>query len=583
MLQSLTLTNFRGFQNHNLPFKPMTVIVGRNNAGKSTIVEALRLVSLVASRYRRLSYSSPPDWLDVPRSHFGVSPSLKGLEINLRNVFHNYEEPPAIIEAAFTDGRSVKIYIGPESSLHAVLFDDRGRPIVGRSAVTGISLPTVNIMPQVGPVASEEVILTSDYIRSAMSSPLAPLHFRNQLREFYGLFPEFQRLAEETWPSLQVKELSPIKGLPRERLYLHIRNKDFVGEVSMMGHGLQMWLQTMWFLTHAHESSTVILDEPDVYMHPDLQRRLIRFLRGRFSQVVLTTHSVEIMSEADPGDILVIDRRLRKSKFAGTLPAVQRILEGVGSAQNVHLARLWSARKFLLVEGKDIKFLRHFQDRIFPDAAESFEAIPNMAIGGWGGWPYAVGGSMVLQNAMGEDIKVYCVLDSDQHTEEEIEKRYETARAKGVQLHVWRRKEIENYMLCVGAIIRVIAGRCSAGSGERVPTEEEVCAKLDEIAESLRDEALDDLSSAIMAQERKIAAGTANKRARAILKKQIDSGGLLAVVSGKGMFSALAVWTQQEFGTSISAAAVARTMKADEIPHEMVQVIKAIELGKNFD
>jgi predicted ATP-dependent endonuclease of OLD family len=356
-----------------------------------------------------------------------------------------------------------------------------------------------------------------------------------------------------------------------------------VGEVSMMGHGLQMWLQTMWFLTHAHESSTVILDEPDVYMHPDLQRRLIRFLRGRFAQVVLTTHSVEIMSEADPGEILIIDRRLRKSKFAGTLPAVQRVLEGIGSAQNVHLARLWSARKFLLVEGKDIKFLRHFQDRLFPDAVESFEAIPNMAIGGWGGWSYAVGGSMILQNAMGEDIKVYCVLDSDQHTEEEIEKRYETAKDKGVQLHIWRRKEIENYMLCANAIARVIAARYPAGSGGRTPTREEVHAKLDEIAQSLKDEALDDLSSAIMAQDRRAAGGTAIKRAREILKRQINSEGLLAVVSGKGMFSGLSMWTQQEFGTSISAAAVARAMKADEIPDEMARVIKAIELGKDFD
>jgi AAA15 family ATPase/GTPase len=59
MLSEITFRNFKCFSRHTIPLRPVTVIVGRNNAGKSTVVEALRLVSLVVSRleFRDLNWS----------------------------------------------------------------------------------------------------------------------------------------------------------------------------------------------------------------------------------------------------------------------------------------------------------------------------------------------------------------------------------------------------------------------------------------------------------------------------------------------------------------------------------------------
>ena len=137
-------------------------------------------------------------------------------------------------------------------------------------------------------------------------------------------------------------------------------------------------------------------------------------------------------------------------------------MDQLGGVHNVHLARLWSAKKFLLVEGKDVSFLRHFHSLLFSDADIPVDAIPSLPVGGWGGWAYALGSSMTLRNAVGERVVVYRILDSDYHTSKQIEDRYEEAKARGVHLHVWSRRELENYLVHAQVVKRVITARHKA-------------------------------------------------------------------------------------------------------------------------
>jgi energy-coupling factor transporter ATP-binding protein EcfA2 len=249
---------------------------------------------------------------------------------------------------------------------------------------------------------------------------LASLHFRNQLLVFHSYFKEFRQIAEATWEGLKIKELTRNGRAPDTTVSLLVRDGDFVAETSWMGHGLQMWLQTMWFLARSKNDDTVILDEPDVYMHADLQRRLIRIVKSRNPQLIVATHSIEIMSEVEPDEILVIDQGRREAKFADSLPAVQRVIDQIGGVHNLNLARLSTSRKCLLLEGKDIEILKQFQNTLAPESTEPLDALPHMPIGGWGGWNYAVGSRMFLKNALGEEISTYCLLDSDYHTREAI-------------------------------------------------------------------------------------------------------------------------------------------------------------------
>lgn len=581
MLISLRLQNYRCFEDHTINLRSTAIMVGRNNAGKSTVIEALRLVSVVENRFKKLHFRPPPDWLDLPYIQRGVSPSVDGLGIDFETVFHRYGAPPAKVTAIFATGESLEIYIGPEGAIHALVFD-RDRVLVSARSDAGQSaFATIRILPQVAPLIPDETILLPDYVQRHMSSTLSYRHFRNQLRLYSQEYRTFRQLAQDTWPGLRIYSLEGAHGVHGDALNLLVQDGDFVAEVARMGHGLQMWLQTIWFLARASAESVVILDEPDVYMHADLQRRVIRLIRNRYAQVIIATHSIEIMAEVDPQEILVIDRRRPVSIFADSEPAVQALIDHIGGIHNLSLTRLWNARRCILVEGDDLSILKQFHYLIFPNSTVVLDDIPNADIGGWGGWDYAVGSALILKNAIGEDITVYCILDRDYHSPTEIDSRYQNASDKNVELHIWSSKEIENYLFVPTAIQRIIASRVEPR--DTPPNSDTVKAALTDIVESMQDAVIENFATSFKESEPKITVKTAIQRARLQLEEtRKTSLGISSCVSGKEVLSRMSSWAQSKYRVSFGHMAVVREMTLSEIHPELVEVLTAIDKNLSF-
>ncbi|MCU1300698.1 MAG: hypothetical protein JWQ87_982 [Candidatus Sulfotelmatobacter sp.] len=578
MLRQLRLQNFRCFDDHSILFESGVVVVGKNNAGKSSLIEALRLVAAVVNR-KRATFCSAPKWLELPPFRTGIAPGISHLGLNLSAVFHRYGSPPSIITAKFEGGAVVTLYVGLEQTLFATIHENADW-INTPAKFLALRLPWISVLPQIGPLLTEEYWLIDDTIVPQLNSRLASRHFRNQLARMDLEFKGFKQLAEETWQGLRVDPIDKAGTKDGILLSLPVRDGDFVAEVGWMGHGLQMWLQTIWFLSRTPPDNTVVLDEPDVYMHPDLQRKLYRLTRSRFRQCVIATHSVEIMAEADPSNILIIDKRERRSRYANNEPSVQLLIDQIGGIHNVHLARLWSARKFLLVEGKDISLLKQFHALLFPDAELPLDAIPALPIGGWSGWHYAVGSSMTLKNAVGDRITTYCILDSDYHSEGEIRERYEDAKRRGVNLHVWSRKEIENFLVQPRSIRRVLTSRVK---GHEVPSQIELNNKILEICERERRSVEDGMASALIQANRKLDLISANKSARARVDEmwKVENNRPM-LVSGKDLLARLSEWTQKEFGAAFGAPAIARHSTVNDIDPELASIIRAIEGGSDF-
>lgn len=208
MLVSLTLKNFRGFDSHTVHFTKKVLLVGKNNAGKSTCVEALRLVSLVTERLGSLAWRSPRSGYDIPTSQKGVSPSLDDIVIHKECLFHRYSEPPALVTACFSNGTGIEVHVGSDLVIHAIIRDAHGRVIKSRPAALAAGIPRVSILPQIGPLSEEEKRLSDDHVRRNYLTSLASLHFRNQLRlSPPDLYEDFCTRVTRTWPRLRIESL----------------------------------------------------------------------------------------------------------------------------------------------------------------------------------------------------------------------------------------------------------------------------------------------------------------------------------------------------------------------------------------
>jgi hypothetical protein len=315
-------------------------------------------------------------------------------------------------------------------------------------------------------------------------------------------------------------------------------------------------------------------------MHADLQRRLIRFIKGKFKQILIATHSVEIMAEVEPENILPIDSSKTQLNYANKTPIVQKIIDEIGSVHNLEIARLFSHKKFLIVEGDndDIKILSIFQGLLFKDTLEPFDILPKTFVEGWGGWQRVIGSNRVFTDNKTE-IQTYCIFDSDYHTKFEIEERLKEASNIGLNLHIWSKKEIENYLINPKVIHRIILQK---GKKVNVSTLDELITQLNILCESFKEEVIDDYATEFQAKDKSIVVKTANQKARDYINSIWESE-KFSLIPGKKFISSLSGWSSTKYRVNLNAFIISREFRKEEIPKEINRIISIIEKGEKIN
>jgi len=576
MLKKIKIKNYRGFKDHEITFKNNTVIVGKNNAGKSTLVEILRLVSIVGSRFQNLSFKSPPSWADIPVSAKGVMPSLRKTEINMATITHRYGNKPAIIDAIFESGEKIVIHISKEG-IYGLIYDSNNRMVQNRREAWEVKIPSIATLPQVAPLTKNETKLNETYVKGAMSSALAPLHFRNQIYLYKDQYYEkFRKAIAETWPKIGIRSFEIPETIETDVPFmLMIREGDFSAEIGWMGHGIQIWMQMIWFIIRTEEDDTVILDEPDVYLHADLQRKLIRFLRKRKQQVIITTHSGEIITETDPEEILIMNRDGKNSRFMGDQKLYNQAISKFGNIANLDLIRLGNAKQLLIMEETNIKILKKLKDTMYPDNERPLDALPVIKIKGWKEWDEAKNTQLNLKNQRDEFINVSCVMSSELQSSSNYQKRSFDAVKRGIHLHVLKRKELENYLLIPDAIVRTLKKQIN--NDTKPPESINVELAMKKIISGYKEFAFTNIEkdSGVSMEEVMQAEQEAIRKVRNAWRTK---EGQLELIPGKRVMEDLSVWAQKNYNAAITPLMIAKNIKKHEIHEDVVMVLEAIDV-----
>ena len=107
------------------------------------------------------------------------------------------------------------------------------------------------------------------------------------------------------------------------RLSMFCLEDRITRELYWTGYGFQVWCQLLSHIFRSQSRSMLIIDEPDIYLHANPQRQLLSILKASGPDVLMATHSSEIVAEADANDILVIDKTQRSAKRVRSLEGIQ--------------------------------------------------------------------------------------------------------------------------------------------------------------------------------------------------------------------------------------------------------------------
>jgi hypothetical protein len=163
--------------------------------------------------------------------------------------------------------------------------------------------------------------------------------------------------------------------------------------------------------------------------------------------------------------------------------------------------------------------------------------------------------------------------------DDEKNKREKEANEIGINLHIWKKKEIENYLISSSAIQRIIELK---GIKKEDCNEADINLKLDEIAENYKEDVIGNYANEIQRNNKKLQVSTAFKRAK-LLVDETWNDDKLSLVSGKLVITELNKWLKSEFDVAISTNHLAQEINVAELDSEMIGIIKRIELNESFE
>jgi hypothetical protein len=138
----------------------------------------------------------------------------------------------------------------------------------------------------------------------------------------------------------------------KPRLHMFCPEDRIPREIFWVWFGFQVWCQMLTHVIQSREAALFLIDEPDIYLHSDLQRQLLGLLRNMGPDIVVATHSTEIIVEAEVDDLVLVNKQQRNAKRNQHPSQLQKVFEALGSNINPILTQLAKTRRVVFVGGK---------------------------------------------------------------------------------------------------------------------------------------------------------------------------------------------------------------------------------------
>ncbi len=327
MIGEVRFRNFKGLRHVDVDLGQLTVLVGPNASGKSSVLQGLEYMS-------RLLDTKPEEWLRAARSPFFCYSRNGHGELTIEVVASNWElrlqafpkpplpEPVLSVEAAESHRESWSFKFSPSFSKNGATWQgvDANQPHFMRNAVILRLDPAVLARPSVMLKEAEKSTIKPS--GEGLASYLAYMRLNRP-----DDFDRIQQALAAVIPAVTRMRFDRVSVAVTEQVVNHQTGRvdawqrsqlgeslvfDFVGAPDIPSHmvsdGTLLVLGLLTAFIGPHRANLVLLDDLDHGLHPKAQKDLMSLLRKLLQQnpqlqIVATTHSPYLLDCLLPEEV----------------------------------------------------------------------------------------------------------------------------------------------------------------------------------------------------------------------------------------------------------------------------------------
>lgn len=564
MVEAIKLIRFKQFQETEIRLRPFCLLMGENNSGKTTVLQAIWLALHSLHHGRLLTLDRRTLQAKVSSTGCYLNDVMFAPQEDLSGLFYNkiarggqtYDEKSgAMLE--ITDERqnflrlhlrdlfknlNVKL-LTPEEELYCPQLQN-SEPLF-LSGFQKIGFQEERMYP-----AGVEAKITAGEVHEVV---------RNTLLDLRRLSPEkyryLERILEEEF-GFWIRELHFQENEERYIVseYEERDREDTVAlELGSCGSGMMQILQLLAVILRycPEKTGTVLIDEPELHLSESQQEKLLRILmqvqQHLGIQMILATQSAAMLRSARPEDVIPVMPQA----------AVNQSLAGETDVQNAcgldayTLGKVkLSGRLVFLEDG--CRALLEQAAAALPGTAGRLRAVP-MLEGSTKEQllPRSLRGlkKAALEALLRREIGLHAVLCAGGRSAQTCRQMEQWAAAQGIRLHVLRRYEMENYLLNAELLERALRSN-PRNAGAVFPTREEMEMRIKE------------------------------ELCRTLHHSQPEQPGLeelLAAGAGYEALEAVLSWFSRDCGLAVTKRALLEQLQPGDLPEEFAKLLAALE------
>lgn len=487
MITRLTLRNFKSVGEQTYDFTQFDLLVGRNNSGKSTVLQALAIWQFCVDEFQRSKRSGSkgiqvvlPNFTALPVPEFNllwknrtdrhwplVNGSKKqeyiliGIRVDWRRATNEIDSfgvelryhSPQTIYAIPSDGWTKFRAFEEQGDLPRIAYVP---PFSGLEP-TEKSLDVSPIRQQVGK-GQPGSVLRNLLLRVCPSPPRGE---DGRIIKGHRYPADWQELAGiiERWFDVKIRE--PKYDTAKD-VYITVeyqqRGKDY--DIISGGSGFHQTLTLLAFL-YGYQPTTILLDEPDAHLHVNLQREILDYFKRksleRNIQFLIATHAEEFARGVDASQIISLLSQVPKR-----IQSAPDVLRAMAEVSNEDIARLMTSPYILYVEGEsDERILRAWADQCGAQVAMDKVCFKSMDGGGKENMKTRADEHFDALKQIIPEISRLMLFDYDSS-----DRAFHPDPGNNPVLAEWKRKNIENYLLVPDAWKRAVLRQMECGEGD---------------------------------------------------------------------------------------------------------------------